>query len=315
MRGSLRWGLAMLHPKPSEAIMTKDIYQTITDRIIEELEKGAPPWRRPWDAGSGAGGLPLRANGVPYRGINVVMLWGQAAARGFASPYWMSFRQAIELGGHVRKGEKGSPVVFASSLQRTETDESGAEVERDIPFMKGYTVFNTDQIEGLPERYRQHPVAKLEPAQRIAHAEAFFQATGAVIRYGGAVPYYLEGEDRIQMPPFEAFKDPESFYATLAHEAVHWAKHPARLDRDFGGKRHGDEGYAKEELVAELGAAFVCARLELPLHIREDHAPYIDYWLKLLQADKRAIFTAAAHAQRAADFLQAFSREVSAQVA
>jgi antirestriction protein ArdC len=215
-----------------------------------------------------------------------------------------TFRQAKELGGHVRKGEKGELVVYANTLTRTETDEkTGEEVEHAIPFMKGYTVFNAEQIEGLPADYYQLAEPVLDPVQRIEHAENFFAATRADIRHGGNQAYYAIGSDRIQMPPFEAFRDAESYYATLAHESTHWTRHPSRLDRDFGRKRFGDEGYAREELVAELGSAFLAADLELTPEAREDHNAYIASWLKVLADDKRAIFTAAAHAQRAVDFL------------
>jgi antirestriction protein ArdC len=284
----------------------KDVYQRITDQIVAELEQGVRPWLKPWDAEHAAGRItrPLRFNGVPYQGINVLMLWGEAVAKGFAAPVWMTFRQAQELGGHVRKGEKGSLVVYADRIRRTETDEvTGEEEEREIPFLKGYSVFCVDQIEGLPERYYAKAEPRLDPVQRIDHAERFFAATGADIRYGGNQAYYSVTHDYVQMPPFECFRDAESFYATLGHEIVHHTRHPSRLDRDFGRKRWGDEGYAAEELVAELGSAFLCADLDLTPEPREDHAAYIASWAKVLKNDKRAIFTAASHAQRAADYL------------
>lgn len=215
----------------------------------------------------------------------------------------MTFRQAKELGDHVRKGEKGELVVYANTLTRTETDEqTGEDVERAIPFMKGYTVFNAEQIEDLPADYAlAEPV--LDRVRRIEHAENFFAATGADIRHGGNQAYYAIGSDRIQMPPFEAFRDAESYYATFAHGCTYWTRHSSRLDRDFGRKRFGDEGYAREELVAELGSAFLAADLELTPEARDDHSAYIASWLKVLRDDKRAIFTAAVHAQRAVDFL------------
>lgn len=287
--------------------MKPDIYERVTAKIVSDLEKGARPWLKPWSAEHAAGRItrPLRHNGVPYQGINVLMLWSEAVAAGYAAPIWMTYRQAQELGGHVRKGEKGSLVVYADRLHRTEVDEgSGEEVEREIPFMKGYTVFNVEQIEDLPAHFHAPAVPRLDPVQRIEHAEQFFAATGAEVRHGGNRAYYSLTEDRVQMPPFEAFRDAESYYATLAHEVTHWTRHPSRLDRDFGRKRWGDEGYAMEELVAELGSAFLSADLDLTPEPRPDHAAYIASWLKVLQNDKKAIFTAAAHAQRAADFLQ-----------
>lgn len=286
--------------------MKTDVYQKVTDRIVAELEKGVQPWFKPWNAEHAAGRItrPLRANGIPYRGINIVMLWGSAMDRGFAAPLWLTYKQAQELGGQVRKGEKGSLVVYANKITRTETDEAtGEEQERDIPFMKGYTVFNAEQVDGLPAHFYAVQAPTLDPVARIEHAERFFAATGADVRHGGNQAYYTAGADRVQMPPFETFRDAESYYATLAHELTHWTKHKARLDRDFGRKKWGDEGYAMEELVAELGAAFLSADLELTPEPRADHAAYIASWLKVLKDDKRAIFSAAAHAQRAADYL------------
>jgi antirestriction protein ArdC len=290
------------------SIPRQDIYTRVTDQIIVSLEAGVRPWVKPWSADHAAGKItrPLRHNGTPYSGINILMLWSASVASGFAAPTWMTFRQSMELGGHVRKGEKGSLVVYANSITRTETDEkTGDEAEREIHFMKGYTVFNVEQIEGLPEQYYCKPEPRFSPIQRIEHAEQFFAALHADIRHGGTQAYYAQESDYIRMPLIEAFSDAESYYATLAHESTHWTKHPSRLDRQFGRKQWGDAGYAEEELVAELGAAFLCADLELALQPREDHASYIAHWLKVLQNDKRAIFRAAAHAQRAADHLHA----------
>jgi antirestriction protein ArdC len=291
--------------------MKADIYEKVTNRIIADLEQGELTWLKPWNSGNTEGRIvrPVRHNGMPYSGINVLMLWSAAVESGFASPFWMTFKQAQEFGAHVRKGERGSLVVYANTITRTEEGENGSEEERRIPFMKGYTVFNVEQIEGLPEHYAAKPEAVIDAAQRIDHADAFFSATGADIRHGGNSAHYSGGSDHVQMPPFEAFRDPEAYYATLAHELTHWTKHPKRLDRDFGRKRWGDEGYAKEELVAELGAAFLCADLALTPEPGMDHAAYIQSWLKVLKEDKRAIFSAAAHAQRAADFLHGLQQQ------
>ncbi len=286
--------------------MSNDIYQRVTDQIVSELEKGTRPWLKPWNAEHAAGRItrPLRANGIPYRGINVLMLWAAATECGYAAPLWLTYKQAQELGGQVRKGEKGSLVVYANTITRTEQDEStGEDMEREIPFMKGYTVFNAEQVDGLPAHFHAMQQPALDPVARIEKAEAFFASVGADIRESGNRAFYSVTEDRVQMPPFVAFREPEAYYATLAHELCHWTRHPKRLDRDFGRKRFGDEGYAMEELVAELGAAFVCADLELTPQPREEHAAYIASWLKALKEDKRAIFAAAAHAQRAADYL------------
>ena len=284
----------------------QDIYTRVTERIIADLERGVRTWVKPWSAEHAAGKItrPLRHNGTPYSGINVLMLWSSAVAAGYAAPTWMTYRQSVEMGGHVRKGEKGSLVVYANSITRTEIDKvTGEDAEREIHYMKSYTVFNVEQIDGLPAQYYAKPEPRFTPIQRIQHAEQFFAALKADIRHGGTRAYYAQESDYIRMPPFEAFRNAESYYATLAHESTHWTKHPSRLDREFGRKHWGDEGYAQEELVAELGAAFLCADLELALQPREDHAAYIAHWLQVLRNDKRAIFRAAAHAQRAADHL------------
>ena len=287
-------------------ITRQDIYTRVTDRIVADLEQGVRTWVKPWSTEHAAGKItrPLRHNGTPYSGINILMLWSAAIAGGFAAPIWMTFKQALELNAHVRKGEKGSLVVYANSITRKETDEAtGEETDREIHFMKGYTVFNVEQIEGLPAHYYAKPEPRFSPIERIEYAETFFRNTNADIRHGGTRAYYAQEPDYIRMPPFEAFDSAESYYATLAHECTHFTKHPSRLAREFGRKQWGDEGYAEEELVAELGAAFLCADLELSLTPREDHASYIAHWLTVLKNDKRAIFRAAAHAQRAADFL------------
>ena len=284
----------------------QDVYSRITAQIMASLAKGVRPWVRPWNAEHAAGRItrPLRHNGQPYAGINVLSLWTSALAQNFAAPIWMTFRQALELGAHVRKGEKGSLVVYANKIIRTETDEAtGDETEREIPFLKGYTVFNVEQVDGLPAHFYAKAEPPLDPLARIERAERFFGAVGAIINHGGNRAFYRPAIDTIQLPPFESFRDADSYYATLAHELTHWTGSKPRLARDFGGKRFGSEGYAMEELVAELGAAFLCADLELALEAREDHAAYIGNWLEALAKDSRAVFTAAAHAQRAADFI------------
>ena len=206
----------------------EDVYTRVTNRIIADLEKGVRPWMKPWSGGNAEGRiiLPLRHNGLTYRGINILMLWGAAIERGYSNPTWMSYRQAQELGGQVRKGEKGSLVVYANTITKTEENEEGQEEERSIPYMKGYTVFNVEQIDGLPAQYAANPEAVTTPvAQRIEHADRFFDATGATVRHGGNQAFYAAHSDHIQMPPFEAFTDAESHAATLAHELTHWTKH------------------------------------------------------------------------------------------
>ena len=167
--------------------MKKDAYQKVTDKIIADLEQGELTWLKPWSAGNMEGRIakPLRHNGMPYNGINVLMLWGAAVEGGYLSPYWMTFKQAKELDAHVKKGESGNLVVYANTITKTEEQDDGSEEERQIPFIKGYTVFNVEQIEGLPEHYYTKPKAIIDPAGRIQHAEEFFTSTGADIRNGG----------------------------------------------------------------------------------------------------------------------------------
>ena len=298
--------------------MRTDVYQRITDKIVSQLEQGVRPWMQPWSAAHTEGRIvrPRRFNGLPYNGINVLMLWSAADEKGYASPLWMTFKQALEFNAHVRKGETGSLVVYADKITRTETDATtGEEAERAIPFMKGYTVFNVEQIDGLPAHFYAKPEPKGETVQCIESAESFFAATRASIVHGGNRACYIPSRDHIHMPCIDCFRDAESYYATLAHEATHWTAHPSRLAREFGHKRWGDEGYAMEELVAELGSAFLSADLDLTPETREDHAAYIASWIKALKNDKRAIFTAASYAQRAADFLHGAQPEAKAGAA
>jgi antirestriction protein ArdC len=198
-------------------------------------------------------------------------------------------------GSHLLAVTVSSPVNYRS--------DAGDEIDRDIHFMKGYTVFNVEQVDGLPTPYYARFVNALPISERIAQADELLSASGAVIKHGGNRAYYSQSNDAIQLPPFEAFQDKESYYATALRELTHWTKHDTRLQRDFGRQRFGDAGYAREELVAELGAAFLCADLGITPEIREDHAAYIAHWLTILHEDKRAIFSAATHAQRATDYL------------
>ena len=282
-----------------------DVYTRVTSHIVEELERGVRPWLKPWNAENAAGRItrPLRHNGEPYNGVNILMLWASAEIAGYGCPFWLTFQQAKELGGHVRKGEHGSPVVYASTFKKKEQAEDGSETEADIPFLKEYTVFNAEQCEDLPKHFYTLAEPPKGTIERIERAESFFANTKASIRTGGTQAYYAMGNDHIQMPPFETFRDAESHSATLAHELTHWTRHPSRLNREFGRKRWGDEGYAMEELVAELGSAFLCADLHITPEIREDHAAYIADWLKVLKDDKRAIFSAASYASKATEFL------------
>jgi antirestriction protein ArdC len=206
--------------------MKEDFYQRITDQIVSSLEQGVRPWMKPWNAEHAAGRItrPLRANGIAYQGINVLMLWSEAVTKGYSAPIWMTFRQAHEMNAHVRKGERGSTVVYASKFTPATTRPAPAEAgesEQAIAFLKSYTVFNVEQIEDLPAQYHTVAEPRLDPVQRNAHAEEFFVGTRADIRHGGNMAYYNIGSDFVQMPPFEALRDAESYYATLAHECTH----------------------------------------------------------------------------------------------
>ncbi len=287
----------------------QNIYDRVTKKIIADLERGVCPWQKPWDDDKAALRIvrPRRHNGEFYNGVNILLLWDAAFTYGFENPYWMTFKQAKEYGAHIRKGEKAALVVYANKIVKTETDqETGQDVEREIPFLRGYSVFNAQQIEGLPEKFIWNPssLAATSRTERLTHIDEFIRNTGAVIRHGGEKAYYAPASDHIQMPPLDAFADQESYYATLTHETTHWTSHKDRLNRDFGQKEKFDAAYAKEELVAEIGAAFLCAELGLAPEPREDHAAYIGHWLKALNNDKKFIFSAASHASRAVDYLK-----------
>ncbi|AVH45654.1 ArdC family protein [Agrobacterium tumefaciens] len=291
-----------------------DVYSRITAHIVADLEKGVRPWMQPWNAKNAKGRItrPLRHNGLPYSGMNVLLLWSEGVARGFSSSMWMTFKQALELGGAVRKGETGSTVVFASRFTKSESDGNGNEVDREIPFLKAYSVFNVEQIDGLPDRYSEPPAPALDPVQRVESADRFFRKTGALIRHGGNQAHYSPVMDCIQMPPFETFRDAGAYVATLSHEATHWTAHPSRVGRDLSRYAKDRSERAREELIAELGSCFLCADLGIApeLEPRPDHASYLQSWLRVLSEDKRAIFQAAAHAQRAVSYLHDLQGEV-----
>jgi antirestriction protein ArdC len=282
-----------------------DLYSRITDQIIQALEADIRPWIQPWCAGHAAGSItrPLRHNRQPYRGINVIMLWLRASLSGYECPFWMTYRQGQELGGHIRRGEKGSTVVYSDTITRLSTDLYGQETEEQIPFLKAYTVFNAEQLDGLPASFFEPAERPLTPMERIEGADRFVERTGASISYGNSEAYYSPTTDRIAMPNPDWFADADSFYSTLLHELTHWTQHRSRLDRDLGRKRFGDAGYAMEELVAELGAAFLCADLGITTEVRVDHAAYIGTWLQVLRKDRKAVFSAAALAERATQYL------------
>lgn len=274
----------------------------ITQEIIARLEAGTKPWVQPWRGVPVS--RPLRACGIPYRGMNVFWLWMVADMCGYASPYWMTYNQAQSLGAQVRKGAKATIAIFYKNYTKeVEAPETGEMSEEARRVLKAYPVFNADQVEGLPARF--HPAAALdliEPAGREAELDAFFAAIPVNLRHQGGEAYYEPSPDRVTMPPSHLFQGFDHYYATLSHELSHWTGHSSRLDRDLK-NRFGTAAYAAEELIAELSSAILGAELGLPVTHLDSHASYIEHWLKLLRDDDRAILTAAAKAEEAASLL------------
>ncbi|MBS1596064.1 MAG: DUF1738 domain-containing protein [Bacteroidetes bacterium] len=287
--------------------MTKenDIYERITQKIITDLEKGELTWRKPWSSDHLASQVmrPLRWNDVPYTGINTIMLWATGAEKGYSSPYWMTVKQANTMKAHVRSGEKATQVIYVDKFEKEETGPDGKTEIKKIPFLKTHSVFNASQIVGLPEGFYKIPEIKvINPQERVVELENFFKQTKAEV-YSGTQAAYSITTDKIEMPPFECFLDAPNYYATLAHEVTHWTRHPSRLNREFNRKKWGDEGYAKEELVAELGACFLGADLGFEPVTKEQHAAYIQSWLGVLKNDKKFIIQAASYAQKAVEYV------------
>ena len=277
----------------------QDIYEQITGAIIAAIEEGAPTYEMPWHTLA----TPINAaTRKAYRGINTLTLWCIGRKRGYATQEWATYRQWSEMGAQVRRGERSASVVFWKFLESSddaveEVQESTA-TSRRIPLAREYHVFNAAQVEG----YVPQPEVRLAESERIDHAERFFRALPGVVRHGGDRAFYSPATDEIQIPAFEQFKSAAAYYSTLAHEHTHWSGASSRLNRDLTG-RFGDARYAMEELIAELGSAFLCADLALGVEPRRDHAAYIDSWLSVLKSDKRALFSAAGHAQKAAAYL------------
>jgi antirestriction protein ArdC len=264
------------------------------------------PWVQPWSAVSAPLGLPRNAaTARPYSGINILVLWIACIERGFTGQTWLTFRQALKIGAHVRKGEKGTTVVYADRFipyrERTRAAEAGDEPEA-IPFLKRFTVFNTDQCEDLPADIAPAPEPLAENLI-LPQAEALIRATGADLRIGGDRAFYVPSEDYIQVPPPAAFFEPINFHRTVCHELGHWTGAATRLNRDLSGG-FGSPSYAREELTAEMTGAFVCAALSIVPTVR--HADYLGSWLEVLREDNRAIIRAASAASKAADYLLAF---------
>jgi antirestriction protein ArdC len=274
------------------------LYESITRSIIDDLEKGVPAWVQPWRTKrrTALGLLPANlTTGRTYSGINIPILWHAAKSAGYPDPAWMTYRQAIALNANVRKGEKGTHIVFTRKLTvKKEEDE-----ERQISMLRSYTVFNVAQIDGLPPTI---VTPEDTPPLLDDNAQRFIEATRADIRHGGSRACFVPSLDIIQLPQHADFSTIESYFGT----ALHWSGHETRLNRDLK-NRFGSQAYAAEELIAELISAFLCAHLRVNGELR--HASYIDNWLKLLKEDNRAIFTAASKASQASDFLRKLAGE------
>ena len=281
------------------------LYQEITDKIIAELEACRVPWVQPWGTAAAKAPLVMPKNASTdrcYSGINVLILWGAVIEHGFAGQSWLTFRQALSLGGNVRRGERGSTVVYADRFAPDKEKKRAAETGEDantIPFLKRFTVFNTDQCDGLPEDVAKAapppPPDSIEP-----QADMLIVATGADFRIGGARAFYSPTGDFVQVPPPQAYFEPINWHRTAFHELGHWSGAVSRL---------GSKSYAREELVAEMAGAFICASLGIVPTVR--HADYIGSWLEVLREDNRAIVRAASAASRAADYLLAFQTGVA----
>jgi antirestriction protein ArdC len=281
-------------------MVKEDLYQQVTSEIVAELERGVAPWVRPWktlDARFGGG--PVNGHtGRGYRGVNVWLLLITAMKKGYEDSRWFTFRQAQTLGAHVKKGEKSTMVIFWKQHRIQEASATtGEQEEKKIPFLRAYAVFNAEQCEGLAPQPKAEETAR---ELRYQHAEAIFVKHAVDVKHGGDQAFFSPILDFIQMPRFDAFESEEHYWGVKLHELTHWTGHKLRLDRDLSG-RFRSEAYAAEELVAEMGSAFLCAHLGIEGHLR--HPEYIGNWLKVLKDDKRAVFKASSLAQAAADFV------------
>jgi antirestriction protein ArdC len=293
---------------------TSDLFERVTRTICAAIEAGAGTYSMPWHRWGESLAAPVNASsGHSYRGINTLLLWASAESAGYSSGRWATYRQWTAAGAQVRKGQKATAILFWKTAANDGSADEEEREDRTGPrfIARLYWVFNADQVDGYPGQQQQKA---LSTSERIASAEDFVSATGVQIRHGGDRACYVPAIDQIWLPKFEQFRDPLSYYSVLAHECVHWTGAKHRLHRDLSG-RFGSDSYAIEELVAELGSAFVAAKLGLSIEPRPDHAAYIAAWLRVLRGDARAILTAAAKAQEAADFLMSFSSGEAARPA
>jgi len=277
--------------------MKRDIYQEVTDKIIKSLEEStcSGSWVKPWFDVVASGADYNIISKKPYRGINIMLLWLSKNENGFQSDQWATFKQWKSKGASVKKGEKGTHIVFFKPCKVLDK-ETGEEAT--IRLARGYVVFNADQVEG----YEAPAIAEVDKTPADTAVNSLAEFNQAHVEHGGNKACFIPSHDMIRMPHVAQFDNVESYALTLAHELTHWTGHKARLDRDFSG-RFGSNAYAFEELVAELGAAFIGARLEISAEPRDDHAQYINSWLEVMKGDKRAIFKAASQAQQAVDLL------------
>ncbi|SEI55350.1 Antirestriction protein ArdC [Sphingobium sp. AP50] len=291
------------------------LYDEVSTRIVAELEAGRFPWVQPWGKVEGLGtnaapGLPRNAvTARPYSGVNILILWCAVIENGWPSQGWLTFRQAREAGGCVRKGERGVTVVYADRFTpkgEAERATRDGDEARPVPFLKRFTVFNVAQCDGLPADLGGDPVPLAE-SEIAPIAGEVIAASGVEFRVGGEKAFYAPGADFVAVPPQAAFFDPVNWHRTAFHELCHATGHPKRLNRDMTNP-FGSKDYAREELVAEMGSAFLCAALGIVPTVR--HADYLGAWLDVLREDNRAIFRAASAASKAADWLLARHREV-----
>lgn len=282
----------------------KDLYSEVAQWIVGDLSTNANLWQRP-NVRSDIG-LPTRVTGVRFRGINVLLLWSEAIAKEFQSSVWLTYEQAKSLGGYVRRGERGSTIVYEQKCDDAETGEPSEQAAREVFETKRYTLFNLDQIEGLQKDKRPAEASLLfgdaEPTQAI---ETFVRATQAVVAFDAEEVWFSAPEDKIMMLPVDRFDGMEAHSAALLRQLIHWTGHETRLARTSDAGKPA-LGVAAEDLVAELGAAFLCAELGVPFSARSDHAARLEDWSAALNNDPRAIFRFAAEAQRAVDFLKGF---------
>lgn len=284
----------------------RDIYQQVTDAIIQQLEAGTVPWHKPWK-GDDQRLFSIPQNfttGNEYHGINILLLWSSAIAHDYKLQEWASFKQWQEKREAVRKGEKGSMIVYYDTIEREVEGET-----KNIPFLKSSVVFNRCQLASYEDSRNEDKPNSVSLIKRIERVDQFIANTGAIIEHKESHACYIPSADKIRMPTPEAFIDSdvctatEGYYSTLLHELTHWTGHEQRLKRT-NGKKFGDENYATEELVAELGAAFMCSNFDITKSIKTDHASYIASWLKVLKDNRQCIFTAASEASKAIDYLQ-----------